>query len=159
MGFKTTSWTLENINIPEYIVPEEGPQYLFIKNATCDETDKSAPYKITLESLSNEAVFTLSYWMYASDRNTGEFIPSTKQCGTLITLGKALAGKSIGIPNPVDIIGGVVLANVIMEPSKKDPSKTYARVYEFEPVPKDIAELAAIDQYYIGQENETPSEQ
>lgn len=159
MAFKTTSWNYENLAIPEYTAPEEGEQYLYIRNAVCDESDKSSPYKITFESLSNNAVFTISYWMWVADKTTSEFSVGTKQCMTLVELGKALAGKSIGIPNPADIVGGVVLANVVMEPSKKDPSKSYARIYDYSPVPKDIAELATIDQYYVGQENELPAEQ
>lgn len=157
MSFKTTSWELENVDVPEFTVPEEGEQALFIRNAECDPSDKTAPYKITFESLKNNAVFTLSYWMFTTDKNTGVIIPSAKQCETLITLGKALAGRSIGIPNPLDIVGGVVWANVIMSPSKNDSSKKYARVYAFEPVPEDLAVYAQIEQYYIGQENEPPS--
>lgn len=154
MSFKVTSWELSDVSVPEFVGPEEGEQALFIRNAECDPSDKTAPYKITFESLKNNAVFTLSYWLFTTDRNTGAIIPSTKQMGTLLSLGKALSGRSIGIPNPVDIVGGVVWANVVMSPSSKDPSKKYARAYAFEPVPEDLAAYAQIEQYYIGQELE-----
>ena len=40
-----------------------------------------------------------------------------------------------------------------------DKGKSYARIYEYEPVPQDIAMIAGIEQYYVGMENEIPQDE
>ena len=145
MVFKTTEWKYSKEVDATQIPVTEGVQYLFIKYATYSE--ESDEYAMTVQSLTNEAEFTLRYWLTSMDEN-GSILPNSKSRGTLISLGIALAGEPIGIPNPVDIIGGVVQANVLMsKPNAKGAQ--YPRAYSFHPVPEDIALVAQIDQYYL----------
>lgn len=145
MVFKTTEWKYSKEVDATQIPVTEGIQYVFIKYATYDE--ESDEYSLTVQSLTNEAEFTLRYWLTYVDES-GAVIPSSRSRGTLISLGIALAGEPIGIPNPVDIIGGVVQANVVMSKSNAKGAQ-YPRVYSFNPVPEDIALVAQIDQYYL----------
>ena len=145
MAFKKTEWKYSNEVDVTQIPVSEGIQYLFIKYATHDE--ESDEYTLTVQSLTNEAEFTLRYWLTSRDEK-GAVIPNSRSRGTLISLGIALAGEPIGIPNPVDIIGGVVQANVLMsKPNAKGAQ--YPRVYAYLPVPEDIALVAQIEQHFI----------
>jgi len=158
MAFKTTEWELSSKVVTSQPI-EYGPRYLIIDNATYTETEKVSKYgiqyiektyRITVTDLTNKANFSLTYWPEGWNKEYTARVDNERDIGTLNTLGEALAGMNIGIPNPQDIIGGVVLAN--LKESTPDPQtgKTYARCYKFEPVPGDIAALANIDQYYIG---------
>lgn len=151
MAFKTTNWQYSDVVDTTQIPVEEGLQYLFIKDAVFKED--ADEYTITVQSLSNEAEFPLRYWITSRDEG-GAIIPNSKSRGTLISLGTALAGEPIGLPNPVDIKGGVVQADVKMSaPSAK--GVCYPRVYYFQAVPEEIAQgFAAIEQYYITEEGE-----
>lgn len=153
MAFSNQEWEFSNIEKrPE---PEGGLRYLRIENTNFDTTSKI--YKIFVEDLNNGAHYSLSYWLLSSDKTTGDIIPNKRTEGTLETLGKALAGMSIGVPHYTSIIGGVVMADVKMTPSK-DGSREFPRVYEFFAVPKDIKEgYATIDQYWVGAEAEIGS--
>lgn len=146
MGFKTTEWELSTKVMTAQPI-EYGQRYLFIDNATYDEEKKM--YKIFVTDLTNKATFSLSYWLEGWNKEKTERVDNQVSIGTLNTLGEALAGINIGVPNPQDIIGGVVMAE--LKPSQADENgKVYARCYKFSPVPGDIAALASIDQYYIG---------
>lgn len=149
MAFQRTEWQYSDVVDATQIPAEEGAQFLMILDAIYN--DESDEYTLSVKSLSNEAEFNLRYWLTTRDQN-GALLPNSKSRGTLISLGVALAGEPIGIPNPVDIRGGVVQANVSMgKPNAKGVQ--YPRVYAFQAVPEDIAlGFATIDQYFIPSE-------
>lgn len=149
MAFRTTEWKYSNEIAAEDIPVKEGPQYLQILNARHEED--SDVYTLFLKSLSNDAEFSVRYWLTSAE--DGIPVPNSRSRGTLISLGKALAGCPIGIPNPVDIVGGVVQADVRM--SKPTSSGgTYPRIYQFAPVPTEIVlGFGSIDQYSIEEED------
>lgn len=143
MEFKTTEWKYSREIAAEDIPVKEGPQYLQILNARHDED--SDVYTLFLKSLTNDAEFSVRYWLTSAVEGVPQ--PNSRSRGTLISLGKALAGCPIGIPNPADVGGGVVQADVRM--SKPSPSgEVYPRIYQFSPVPMDIVlAFASIDQF------------
>ncbi len=148
MAFENKTWALSGINVSvagDYIPPEEGYQYLKITSASYDENN--ARYKIGFTSLSNNADFSQMYFFSAKDDDS--FPPkltNVKQMGVVASLGKALSGTNIGIPNPESIVGGVVLADVKLETYN---DKTRAKIWKYEPVPRDIVEsFADIEQFY-----------
>ena len=153
MAFKSTEWEYSNEveKDTSRAQVEPGDRYLYVKDAYMSQ-DKNGydTYEIQFEDLTNHAVFTIRNWLYTTDRDTNNVIPNQGTRNTLIGLGKALAGPGshIGIPNPVDIKGGVVLGIV------KFNKNGYPVIYEYRPVDEDIAVLADIDQYYVGQEME-----
>jgi hypothetical protein len=149
MAFKITEWAHQNMEIPEPVEAEAGVQYLSIQAAAFNED--TGVYTIRFKSLSNEALIDIWYRTINSGDN-GFITPNVRSRQTLVTLGAALAGTPIGIPNPVDIVGGVVMANVVLNPSKTNPDKKYTNIYSYEPVPEDLRPFATIDQYF------TPSE-
>lgn len=155
MAFEHREWDLSGLTAGEFIEPEAGERYLEITDASYD--DANMTYSVSFRDLHNEAEFSLRYWPYSIDAR-GRKEPNKRDIGTLGTLGSALAGENIGIPHPADIVGGVVMGEVVLKevPSKTDPTKMrkFARIYKFGPVPYDFAMIATIDQYWIGQENE-----
>jgi hypothetical protein len=157
MAFKVTEWAHQNMEIPEPVEAEAGVQYLSIQAAAFNED--TGTYSILFKSLSNEAL--IKVWYKTIDSGDNGFItPNVRSRQTLVTLGTALAGTPIGIPNPVDIVGGVVMANVILNPSKTNPDKKFTNIYSYEPVPEDLRPFATIDQYFTPAEDaaEEPSE-
>lgn len=150
MAFQKTEWQYSDVVDATQIPPVEGEQYLIILDALFnDETDE---YSLTVKSLTNDAEFSLRYWMTTRDPNSGAILPNSKTRGTLLSLGIALAGEPIGIPNPVDIRGGVVQANLVLS-KPNDKGRQYPRVYAFQAVPEDIVlGFATIDQYFIPSE-------
>lgn len=159
MAFKITPWGLSN-EVEEITIPiEAGEHDLYITSASYDDSEPSNPtYMIGLKSLQTNAEFTQTYWLNATDKVTGVITKNKQARGTLITLGRALFGVEVGIPHPDDIVNGVVHAEVKMS-KPNDKGKSYARIYEYEPVPQDIAMIAGIEQYYIGMENEIPQDE
>lgn len=155
MAFKTTQWEFSNEVDQTQIPVDEGDAYLFITNARFDE--EQGIYTLDVEHLNTSAQFSLRYYLYQTDENNNRSLnPQTK--GTLISLGMALAGTQIGIPNPCDVIGGVVSAYIWLKTSSK--GKVYPKVYRFDPVNKDMAAFATIEQYYteLGEEGEETAE-
>lgn len=149
MAFQRTEWAFSDVVDVTQIPAEEGIQFLMIRGATYNE--EADEYTLTVQSLTNEAEFNLRYWLTSRDEN-GAIIPNSRARGTLVSLGVALAGEPIGIPNPVDIVGGVVQANVTLgKPNAKGVQ--YPRVYTFQAVPEDIVlSFATIDQYFTESE-------
>lgn len=149
MAFQSTKWEFSDVVDATQIPVEEGTQYLLILDAIYN--DESDEYTLSVKSLTNDAEFNLRYWLTTRDQN-GALLPNSKSRGTLISLGVALAGEPIGIPNPIDIVGGVVQANVTMgKPNAK--GNQYPRVYSFQAVPEDIVlGFATIDQYFLSDE-------
>lgn len=159
MAFNITKWELSDEE-EEYQIPiEAGEHDLYIVAASYDESEPSNPiYRLTFRSINTDAVFNMNYWLNTTDKNTGEIIKNKQARGTMVSLGKALFGTSVGVPHPNDVVDGVVHAEIKM--SKPGPDgKTYARIYSFEPVIKDIAFISGIEQYYIGMENELPDDE
>lgn len=149
MAFKATQWKYSDQEDQTQISVEEGVNYLYITGARYDE-DKGI-YTVEVESLNNRSQFRLTYFLENRNENNQPIInPNAK--GTLISLGKALAGVTIGIPNPPDIVGGVVKGYVYLKESQK--GNVYPKVYHFDPVPEEMAVLATIDQYFVGAEEE-----
>lgn len=147
MVFKATNWEYSGEVKEERIEPAAGEQTLFIKSADYDQDAKV--YFIDVQSLQNDAVFTLKYWLITNAAN-GDIRPNSAARGTLISLGIALAGAPIGIPAPQDIIGAVVQANVSLKPSKTS-DRMFPRVYEFTTAPTNLIEaFSEIDQFKIG---------
>lgn len=149
MAFKTTEWKYSNEVDQTQIPVEEGQAYLFIRDARFDE-DRGI-YTLEVENLNTSAQFRLTYYLEQRDEyNQVTLNPQAK--GTLISLGKALAGVQIGIPCDCDVKGGVVQGYIYLKTSTK--GTVYPKVYHFDPVPKDIADMATIDQYYTDADGE-----
>lgn len=151
MGFVEKKWELSD-EVPEtreWKNLEVGEQNLIIKDAKLVDD----VYTITLASINADEGDTIPqsdfrYWLTTTD-SLGNIVKNVGARGTLITLGEALAGKCIGIPEPSSIIGGIVHAEVkLSKPNAQ--GQCYLRIYKFEPVPEEIALCATIDQYYIG---------
>ena len=147
MAFKTTQWELsdDDCTVDETTVMSPGVKYLYINDASFDPDDAKYTVKVCNAEDSKERA-TLTYWLNSMDQN-GNIIKNTQARGTLHTLGASLAGVDIGIPAPVDIVGGVVKAEVrLSKPNEKGAQ--YPRVYKFEPVPEEMAVYTTIDQYF-----------
>lgn len=149
MAFKVTQWEYSNEIDQTQIPIEEGLAYLYITNARYDENE--GIYSIDFENVQTNAQFNVRYYLIQRDEYGNKSLnPQTK--GTLISLGKALAGVQIGIPKDCDIRGGVVSGYIYMKDSSN--GRKYPKIYHFEPVNQDMAACATIDQYYIGAEEE-----
>ena len=148
-AFKTTEWKYSNEIDQTQIPIEEGQAYLFIRDARFD--DDKGIYRLDVENLNTSAQFTLYYYLESRDENNQVSVNAQAK-GTLISLGIALAGVQIGIPNPQDVRGGVVSAYINLKESQN--GRLYPKVYHFEPVNEDMAAFATIDQYYTGCEAE-----
>ena len=148
-AFKTTEWKYSNEIDQTQIPIEEGQAYLFIRDARFD--DDKGIYRLDMENLNTSAQFTLNYFLESRDENNQVSVNAQAK-GTLISLGIALAGVQIGVPNPQDVKGGVVSAYINLRESQN--GRMYPKVYHFEPVDEDMAAFATIDQYYTGCEAE-----
>ncbi len=162
MAFVQHTWELSDVDVGgEFKLPEEGLQYLQILDASYD--GNNARYKVRFHSLSNDAEFSLMFFFAdANDDSIPPKLTNRKQMGTVASLGTALAGKCIGIPNPEDIVGGVVMAEVTLRDAKN--GKTYPNVYKFEPVTREIVDsFGSIEQYATDDESaeavEEPAEE
>lgn len=138
----------------EFISPVEGLQYLQIKKVELNE--ETSEYILGLFSLTNSAYVNIRYWLDKADPETGTPVPNTTSRRTLISLKRALYGpEANGIPNPADIVGCAVLADVKMVPSKKDATKLFPRIYDYKAVPEEVAKnFGNPDQYSIPEEND-----
>ena len=143
MAFKRTEWEYSNEVEKANIPVEEGLRYVKIVNATFDSASKE--YDLTVDDLTNSAEFTLRYWLNGTDKN-GNIISNASARGTLISLGKALAGEPIGIPAPEDVIGGVVVAEVVMKETQT--GSRFPRVYKFTAASEEVVrDHSDIEQY------------
>ena len=153
MAYNLTEWEFSHVEANErtYPQPEEGARWLKIEDAAYSEDE--AKYVIKVLDLTNEARFTLSYWPKRVNKVTGELENNDQSIGTLTTLGRALFfGSGVTVPSVNDIIGGVVVGQVKLS-KPNESGRRYPRVYEFAPVPKDMADgFSDIDQYYEGKE-------
>ncbi len=144
-----TEWEFSDEEGQTYVAPEEGYRHLLITGASLDE--ENLVYRVEFQDLQNDAEFSVRYWMNKVN-DAGTTTPDRSQRGTLVTLGHAVLGTEKGIPFPADIQGGVVLANVMLKASSKNPEKLYPRIYKYLPVTAEWACLGTIDQYTVDSE-------
>ena len=138
MVFKNTEWKYSDVtDAPAPIV--EGRRYLKITD--CYYKEDGDRYVIVMEDLSDEARFTLSYWL--TDTRDGKNEPSSGARSTLLSLGAALNGAPCGIPYPDNVVGGVVVGDI------KKSQGGYRRCFKFYPVPESMAVFSDIDQYSV----------
>lgn len=155
MEFKITKWAYSNdVDTNEYYLPPEGTRLLFIHDAEFSEDE--GKYVITFRDIEDGLSFRVNYWMNKND-STGNPVPNQSVRNSLVGLGKALAGVSIGSPYPADIIGGVVYGDVTHYTSSQ--GKTYPRIYRFTPVPEPLVlAYGQIPQYCLTDEDDTAGE-
>lgn len=149
--FVSREWEFSSENgEDDFIQPEPGERYLKILDASCS-IEGLRKYMVKVQDLANGATFKLYYNLCKAD-DKGNIQPNKYSRGTLVSLGKALAGKHIGIPLPDDIVGGVVIGTVELQEYQ---GKTYARVFKFSPADAENAkEYSDIEQYYSDEEPE-----
>lgn len=139
MAYGLNTWMLsDEVEVKkEYAKPIEGKQPLYIIDASFNA--EKMEYKIKFQSLENDAEFELTYFLQSV--KDGQIVKSQWAYNVLIGLGKALFDtEAQGVPFFEDIIHGLVIGNVKMEASKKDPTKKYAKIYEYKPVDADTYE-------------------
>lgn len=146
MTFESTDWEYSNMTTEtEFAQPEAGDQYLLIKHATYDPD--SAHMDIEFVSLANGASFRIRFFMLTKEGKQNGFTGRV-----LRTLGKAVNNED-KVLAPGDIIGAVVRANVMFTTPKEEGGKSYPKVEEFLPVPKDLMDFSEKpDQYFIEDE-------
>lgn len=135
-----TEWEYSNeVAEDEFIEATEGPQYLVIMKA--EYSKDSSEYTLGLKSLTNNAYISLRYWLDKRNSDTGEIEPNSLNRRVLVSLKKALYGPdAVGIPNPSDIVGCAVEADVKLQESKTKPGNIYPRIYNYKAVPTSVAE-------------------
>lgn len=139
MAYGLNNWMLSNeVEVKkEYAKPVEGLQPLYIMDASFNA--EKMEYKIKFQSLKNDAEFELTYFLQSV--KDGQIVKSQWAYNVLIGLGKALFdAEAQGVPFFEDIVHGLVIGKVKMEESKKDPSKKYAKIYEYKPIDADTYE-------------------
>lgn len=148
--FKEQKWELSD----EVAVEKEwksiqpGMRNLFIKEAFFDASEQK--YTILFDDLDDEGVgMSIKYWLNTKDKNTQQEIPNNAARRTLISLGKALAGREIGIPKAESIIGGVVRGDVTYYKESK-----YPKIFKFYPADESHAVFATIEQFSVPDEFE-----
>lgn len=158
MAFKQTQWALSNMKVSvtgDYIPPEEGLQYLKILSASYDETN--ARYKVELQSLANSAEFSQMYFFSSKDDDSiPPKLTNRKQMGCVASIGVALSGENIGIPNPENIVGGVVLAEVKLDEYN---GKVRPKIWKYDPVPQAIIDGFADIEQVPAPSEEAPAEE
>lgn len=144
MAYKITEWEYSNVVEKASIPVEEGARFVQIKDANFIPETKE--YHISTEDLTSGAEINLRYWLTSTDKN-GNITSNAQASGTLISLGKSLFGAPVGIPAPCDIIGGVVIAEVVLKESATSGAK-FPRVFKFRPATKEVVETySTIEQY------------
>lgn len=141
--YKITQWEYSSVKKQVFGCPPDGPAYLKIEDAWFDDDERI--YRMTMHDLGSDLTFDLSYWLTKKDGT-----PNRSAEGTLISLGESLYGQEVGIPNPVDIVGGVVVGDIKSSETSDEAGnvRRWPRCYKFSPVPKDIAvSYADIAQY------------
>lgn len=141
MVFEQTAWKFDEVEDTPRVMAEEGMRYLLIEEAKMGD---DGVYTLWVKDLQNDATFSLRYWLEVAGED-GSITLDDAAKGTLISLKHALTGIKKGIPNPVNIAGGVVRGNVVIRESKT--GKKYPKVFKFMPVSEDWACMGSLDQY------------
>lgn len=148
MAFRTTQWQFsdEEERESEYRYPAEGDAWLYIEDARFDEDQQR--YHIWFKDLREGGVpFSIAYNLSKVDPATSTLVPNTVSRNTLISLNKALFAAERGIPNPVDIIGGVVGGTIKLRDYN---GRKYVNIYRYFPPDENMVVFADIEQYYTG---------
>lgn len=144
MAFKQNPWKYSDVtDEPAPIV--EGRRYLKITD--CFYVENEDKYVISVEDLSDGAEFSLGYWL--TDTRDNKNTPNRPARGTLVALGTALNGEPCGIPNPGDVIGGVVIGDITKSTSG------YRRCFKFFPIPESMMAFSDIEQFCVPDEPES----
>ena len=159
--YVNTPWKYGVIGNDNRVTPEVGNRFLQIIDAYCNEDDPENPfYMIECKDLQNAAVIANRYYMTSVSKKTGNRFPNKYTQETLLSLAQAIAGpKADFLPNPENIVGGVVIGAVEMENYvKKDGTDGVAyKIRSYFAAPEDwVAEFSDIadKQYYEGCEDE-----
>lgn len=144
-----TPWILSGMVAKATVPLCEGNHTLQITEASFKEDENY--YSLTLKSLDEEdEQSTLRYYIIKKDGTRNE-----QAIGTLNKLGHCIFGlpeDQVGIPNPEDIVNGIVrgfVKHTVYE------GKEYVNIYEYNPVDKKTLEIAkesgiiVLDQYAI----------
>ena len=162
MAFKITQWALSNI--PEDQIKDSAKMNVFkekglktvkiidalYRGQNEAQASNKNTYLLTIECIEGGAdagaKAHLTYWLCERDSN----LYNSKTMGTMQSLGKAIFGSAFppnSFPNPADILGAVVMADIDI--SKPDPQgRTFTRVYRFEPASQDFMAFSDIEQIY-----------
>lgn len=152
MAFKQTQWEFSDEKETEdtgFQLPPEGDRFLFIDDASFDESNRK--YKVWFSDIATGIKFSMIYNMDMVDKNTGQVVSNYISRNTLITLNFAIFGERQGIPNPVDIVGAVVQAEV---KHREYQGKTYVNIRKYSPPNEDMVVYSNIEQYYAGYSEE-----
>ena len=141
-----TPWLLSSMVAKTTAPLCEGNHTLQIAEASFKDDENY--YSVTLKSLDNEdEQSTLRYYIIKKDGTRNE-----QAIGTLNKLGYCIYGVEAGIPNPSDIVNGIVRGfakHTVYE------GKEYVNIYEYNPVDRKTLEIAkesgipTLDQYAI----------
>lgn len=144
-----TPWILSGMVAKATVPLCEGNHTLQITEASFKDDENY--YSLTLKSLDEEdEQSTLRYYIIKKDGTRNE-----QAIGTLNKLGHCIFGlpeDQVGIPNPEDIVNGIVrgfVKHTVYE------GKEYVNIYEYNPVDKKTLEIAkesgiiVLDQYAI----------
>lgn len=144
-----TPWILSGMVAKAAVPLCEGNHTLQITEASFKDDENY--YSLTLKSLDEEdEQSTLRYYIIKKDGTRNE-----QAIGTLNKLGHCIFGlpeDQVGIPNPEDIVNGIVrgfVKHTVYE------GKEYVNIYEYNPVDKKTLEIAkesgipTLDQYAI----------
>lgn len=141
-----TPWILSDMVAKTTVPLCEGNHTLQITEASFKDDENY--YTVTMKSLDEEdEQSTLRYYIIKKDGTRNE-----QAIGTLNKLGYCIYGVEAGIPNPEDIVNGIVRGfakHTVYE------GKEYVNIYEYTPVDKKTLEIAkesgitVLDQYAI----------
>ena len=143
MTFESTDWEFSDMPTEtEFVQPEAGDQYLYIKNAMYNPD--AYQMDIEFKSLTNGAEFRVRYFMLTKEGKKNGFTGKV-----LRTLGVAVNNED-KVLAPNDIVGAVVRANVQFTMPKADNGKSYPKIEEFLPVSESLIEYSdKKDQYFL----------
>lgn len=144
-----TPWILSSMVAKATVPLCEGNHTLQITEASFKDDENY--YSLTLKSLDEEdEQSTLRYYIIKKDGTRNE-----QAIGTLNKLGHCIFGlpeDQVGIPNPEDIVNGIVRGFVKHNVYE---GKEFVNIYEYTPVDKKTLEIAkesgitVLDQYAI----------
>ena len=142
MTFESKEWEYSNMSTEtEFAQPEAGDQYLYIDSVAYDRDN--ARLDINFRSLANGAEFRVRYFMLTKNGNQNGFTGKV-----LRSLGKAINNED-KVLAPEDTVGAVVRAVVSFTVPKEEGGKSYPKIEEFFPVPKDLMDFSSKkDQYF-----------
>lgn len=117
---------------------------------TAEKPTERNTYKVTIECIEGGsdvgARANLTYWLKDKDTN----LINAKTLGTMQSLGKAIFGKDFPdrtVPNPADIIGAVVMADINLS-KPDDLGRVFTRVFRYEQASSDFSAFSEIEQSY-----------